>query len=105
MAKRLDPRSAVRPGEIRVGRTKSVDPLSGVRPGEFRTKSTWSADPVSVVRPGEFKKPKAAPKMPSAKVGNYRAPVDTVGMDAEMKRTMGFGRGSSPGGRKKSKGK
>jgi hypothetical protein len=29
---------------------------------------------------------------PSAKVGNYRAGVDTVGMDAEMKATMGFGK-------------
>lgn len=39
--------------------------------------------------------PKPAPKKPvppSAKVGNYRAPVDTVGMDPEMKRTMGFGK-------------
>ena len=38
------------------------------------------------------KKPAAKPKAPSAKVGNYRAPVDTVGMDPEMKRTMGFGK-------------
>ncbi len=30
----------------------------------------------------------------SAKVGNYRAPVDTSGMDAEMKATMGFGKKS-----------
>ena len=37
------------------------------------------------------KKPAAKPKAPSARVGNYRAPVDTVGMDPEMKRTMGFG--------------
>lgn len=26
------------------------------------------------------------------KVGNYRAPVDTAGMDPEMKATMGLGR-------------
>ena len=26
---------------------------------------------------------------PSGKVGGYRAPVDTVGMDAEMKKTLG----------------
>ena len=35
--------------------------------------------------------PKKKPAFPSAKVGNYRAPVDTVGMDEEMKKTMGFG--------------
>jgi hypothetical protein len=35
---------------------------------------------------------KPAPKLPSAKVGGYRAPVDTAGMDPEMKATMGFGR-------------
>ena len=27
----------------------------------------------------------------SGRVGNYRAPVDTAGMDPEMKRTMGIG--------------
>ena len=31
-------------------------------------------------------------KYPSARVGNYRAPVDTVGMDESMKQTMGFGK-------------
>lgn len=35
------------------------------------------------------KKPQAKPV--SARVGNYRAPVDTSGMDPEMKRTMGIG--------------
>ena len=58
-----------------------------------------------MAKQGKAAPKKSEPKMPSAKVGNYRAPVDTAGMDAEMKRTMGFGRGSSPGGRKKSKGK
>lgn len=38
------------------------------------------------------KKMAPAKKYPSAKVGNYRAPVDTVGMDPEMKATMGFGK-------------
>ena len=28
---------------------------------------------------------------PSAKAGNYRAPVDTAGMDPEMKKTLGIG--------------
>ena len=36
-------------------------------------------------------KPSAKPKAPMGKVGNYRAPVDTAGMDPEMKKTMGFG--------------
>jgi len=35
---------------------------------------------------------------PSAKAGNYRAPVDTAGMDPEMKRTLGIGRGKKRGG-------
>ena len=52
-----------------------------------------------MAKQGKSAPKKSEPKMPSAKVGNYRAPVDTTGMDAEMKRTMGFG------GRKKSKGK
>lgn len=29
---------------------------------------------------------------PSGKVGNYRAPVDTAGMDPKMKDLMGFGK-------------
>lgn len=36
-------------------------------------------------------KPAAKPKAPIGKVGNYAAPVDTAGMDPEMKKTMGFG--------------
>ena len=36
--------------------------------------------------------PKKKAPDPSGKVGNYRAPVDTVGMDEEMKKTMGFGK-------------
>jgi len=45
-----------------------------------------------------FAKPKPAKPAPKAgkapigKVGNYAAPVDTAGMDPEMKRTMGFGK-------------
>jgi hypothetical protein len=38
---------------------------------------------------------KPAPKKkapPSGKAGNYRAPVDTAGMDREMKETLGFGK-------------
>ncbi len=35
----------------------------------------------------------------SARVGNYRAPVDTAGMDAEMKATMGFKK-AKPGKKK-----
>lgn len=34
---------------------------------------------------------------PSGKAGNYRAPVDTAGMDPEMKRTLGVGRGKKRG--------
>ena len=44
---------------------------------------------------GTTKKPAARPAkpaFPSAKVGNYRAPVDTAGMDPEMKKVMGIGR-------------
>jgi hypothetical protein len=41
-------------------------------------------------------KPKPAAKKkseyPRAKVGNYQAPVDTAGMDPEMKKTMGIGK-------------
>jgi hypothetical protein len=34
----------------------------------------------------------AKPAKPvTGKVGNYRAPVDTAGMDPEMKKTMGVG--------------
>lgn len=33
---------------------------------------------------------KKAPAYPSAKAGNYRAPVDTTGMDPEMKATLGI---------------
>jgi len=43
-------------------------------------------------KPAPAPKSKPAPKLPSAKVGNYRAPVDTAGMDPDMKRTMGFGK-------------
>lgn len=31
-----------------------------------------------------------ARKMPSARAGNYRAPVDTAGMDSAMKETLGL---------------
>ena len=41
--------------------------------------------------------PKKKPEFPSAKVGNYRAPVDTAGMDREMKETMGFGKAKKKG--------
>ena len=33
-----------------------------------------------------------ARKMPTARAGNYAAPVDTSGMDPEMKETLGVGR-------------
>lgn len=33
-----------------------------------------------------------ARKMPTASAGNYRAPVDTAGMDPEMKETLGLGK-------------
>jgi len=39
------------------------------------------------VAPAPKKKPE-----PSGKVGNYRAPVDTAGMDPKMKELMGFGK-------------
>jgi hypothetical protein len=71
--KKADPSSAVRKGEVFGGKLGSK--LFGRK----------LVDPVSAVRRGEI-------KPPSAKVGNYRAPVDTVGMDAEMKETMGFGK-------------
>lgn len=37
-------------------------------------------------------KPKPKPAYPSAGVGGYRAPVDTVGMDPDMKEALGFGK-------------
>ena len=37
---------------------------------------------------------------PAAKVGNYRAPVDTAGMDESMKQTMGFGKKAARGKKK-----
>lgn len=40
---------------------------------------------------------------PSGKVGGYRAPVDSVGMDDEMKKTMGFGMPKPKPGKPKSK--
>jgi len=36
-------------------------------------------------RPKPFK-----PRPPSGKAGNYRAPVDTTGMDPEMQKTLGI---------------
>jgi hypothetical protein len=40
---------------------------------------------------------KAAPKYPSARAGNYRAQVDTAGMDPEMKRTLEIGKRKKKG--------
>lgn len=40
---------------------------------------------------------------PSAKAGNYRAPVDTVGMDPEMKETLGVGKKKPAPGKKRGK--
>lgn len=35
-------------------------------------------------------------KMPTARAGNYRAPVDTIGMDPEMKETLHIGPAVKP---------
>lgn len=35
-------------------------------------------------------------KMPTARVGNYAAPVDTAGMDEEMQKTMNIGSVDKP---------
>jgi len=43
-------------------------------------------------------KPKKRPN-PTAQVGNYAAPVDTAGMDSEMKKLMGV---DKPRGKRKS---
>jgi len=42
--------------------------------------------------------PKAKPAkgIVTARVGNYRAPVDTTGMDPEMMATMGIKRAKKP---------
>lgn len=45
-------------------------------------------------RPKMPKLPKT-PAYPSGKAGNYRAPVDTVGMDPEMIKTLGIPRKQS----------
>ncbi len=79
---------------------KKLDPLSAVRRGEFKMPPFGrKADPASAVRPGEIRRP-AKGDTASAKVGNYRAPVDTAGMDAEMKATMGIRR-AKPGKKRK----
>jgi len=51
------------------------------------------------------KKPMPKPKIkyPRAKVGNYRAPVDTTGMDEETKKTFGFNTPSKTAYRKRNK--
>lgn len=43
-------------------------------------------------KPAAPKPMKKAPAYPSARAGNYRAPVDTVGMDPEMIKSLGIKR-------------
>jgi len=46
---------------------------------------------VAAKKPAPKVKPVKSP-YPSARAGNYRAPVDTTGMDAEMMKTLGIKR-------------
>jgi len=43
-------------------------------------------------KPASPKKAPKAPTYPSGRAGNYRAPVDTAGMDPEMMKTLGIKR-------------